>query len=301
MLMWPRAFDASRRYNGLLGWLRDGVQLLAMSRIILKPAAIGLVQPGVGHRASWLSAARRDVPATTGVCPLAPITTRYFTLALTALHLPSLSLTISASRHLLAVSLTGSKNALGHGILLGKFTDAPVGRALLPSASLECDFGAWDVEAKLAALAQNTQHTLSASHNTPWCTTFPRPLHFPSCARCSWTSTPSTQLPLRRAPRVRLPLSPVTSPSPSIPSSVSDLSAFASIQRASPRQPRAHLPRLLVLVCCRPAHARRALLEAPPNSANTPKQCIKTSHTYAITPFRYIRAPGYLSSLEQHT
>ena len=131
------------------------------------------------------------------------------------------------------ILLHGQIYALGPGVISGKSIYAPVGRALLRSASLECDFGAWDVEAKLAALAQNTQHTLPTSHNTPWCPPFLRPSPHPPLPvyNCSWTSTPSTQLPRISRSKGSSPSRPSRHRRCRIPESVAEQPAFASIDR----------------------------------------------------------------------
>lgn len=197
------------------------------------------------------------------------------------------------------ILLHGQIYALGPGVISGKSIYAPVGRALLRSASLECDFGAWDVEAKLACprskhttyLSSYPQHTLVHILSRP-----PPSSPLPLTNNCSWTVTLSTQLP--RTERSKgSSLSPVTSPSLPHPR-----------ERGRAASIREHRPwfclsdctctlRLLMLPCCQPAHA---LFQASSSSADTSKQCIKTSPTYAITHFRYTRAPGYLSSLDQH-
>jgi hypothetical protein len=187
---------------------------------------------------------------------------------------------------------------VGFRVLRGKFFSLRAcGACTLPAS--KCDFGAWSVEAKLACLsAQNTQHTLPASPNTHLGAPpphSPSPTHI-SRAHCSWTSTPSAQLPHQSCSKG----SSISSPSRHHRcriASVSGPPAFASIARGSAL----HLPRPLMLLCCQPplsAHARFSRSIGP---LLTHKQCIKTSPSSAITHCRYTRAPGYLSSFDQHT
>jgi hypothetical protein len=151
---------------------------------------------------------------------------------------------------------TAKVYALGPGVISGKSTDAPVGRALLPSASLECDFGAWDVEAKLACprskhttyLSSYPQHTLVHILSRP-----PPSSTLPLTINCSWTFTLSTQLP--RTERSKgSSLSPVTSPSLPHP-----------IGRVSPASFREHQP----WFCMRHRCMHTAALDAPALAAST--------------------------------
>lgn len=81
------------------------------------------------------------------------------------------------------ILLHGQIYALGPGVISGKSIYAPVGRALLRSASLECDFGAWDVEAKLAC--PRSKHTTYPSYfpQHTLVPTFPSPIP-PSTTSC---------------------------------------------------------------------------------------------------------------------
>lgn len=179
----------------------------------------------------------------------------------------------------------------------------------LPASTAILARGTWT--AKLAALAQNTQHSLSAlPQHFPGALLLPRPrpLHFPSCARCSWTSTPSTQFARRRAPpvRLRLPLEPSRRRrrrrrrcAPHRACQVCQHSrAFVVLLPASlgctlgaRRCSHAVGLRASDALCCK---LHRTLLTRP-------KQYITTSHPSAITLCTPTRAPGYLFSLDQHT
>lgn len=181
---------------------------------------------------------------------------------------------------------TGKVYALGPGVISGKSTDAPVGRALLPSASLECDFGAWDVEAKLACPRSKHTTYLSSYHNTPWCTSslaLPHPPHSLSRLIAAGPLPCPLNYHAPSAPRVRLSR-PSRHRRCRTPSGVSVRPAFASINRGSVCDIAACTPRLLMLPRWQPL---RALFQASPSSADTSKQCIKTSPTAAIPLSRY--------------
>ncbi|KAF7676941.1 hypothetical protein GT037_005153, partial [Alternaria burnsii] len=131
------------------------------------------------------------------------------------------------------ILLHGQIYALGPGVISGKSIYAPVGRALLRSASLECDFGAWDVEAKLAC--PRSKHTTYPSYfpQHTLVPTFPSPIPHPPLPvyNCSWTSTPSTQLPRISRSKGSSPSRPSRHRRCRIPESVAEQPAFASIDR----------------------------------------------------------------------
>lgn len=110
-------------------------------------------------------------------------------------------------------AITASDTRCVTGSVQRKCTHAPVGRALLPLPASTGILARWTCKAKLAGpRSKHTTYPLIPTQHT--LVHLPSPsLHFPSCARSSWTSTPSTQLPRSRVPRVRLSRSPVTSPS----------------------------------------------------------------------------------------
>lgn len=193
----------------------------ALGRIILQVAGNGLARPRVGATGLGLLCvcrlpARRDGPATTSVCHLSHNNTPP---PLCAFILTALLLVLDIARRQSSPSapsaVTASDTRCVTAFVQRKFTHAPVGRALLPLPASTGILARWTCKAKLAG--PRSKHTTYPLIPTQHCLVhLPSPsLHFPSCARRSWTSTPSTLSPRSRVPRVRLSRSPVTSPSPS--------------------------------------------------------------------------------------
>jgi hypothetical protein len=174
---------------------------------------------------------------------------------------PSLQLSLPPATYLAA---RAEIHALGPGVISGKSTYAPVGRALLPSASLECHFGAWDVESQ-ASLPSLKTHNIPSLLPTTHLGAHPlSPSPHPpptSSNNCSWTSTPSTQLPRIQRSKGSSASRPVTSPSLLHPIGRVKPTTIREHQPWFCLPQRACTPPLLMLPSCRPTRAFSSSIE----------------------------------------
>ena len=157
--------------------------MLAVSRIILQAAGLGLAQDGRGSACLPCPAlpcpARRDGPATTSVCsvthhnthPPASVAHPYCT----ALHASDYATSIAALRLAICPLASRSsplqKRVASRHLPQRKFAHAPVGRALLPLPASTAILARGTWKAKLAGpRSKHTTYPLTPTHNTPWCT-----------------------------------------------------------------------------------------------------------------------------------
>ena len=206
--------EASQRCNGRQC---DGVRLLAARAEGTNNSPGGRLGPSAGQGGGPGCCVCRDGPATaaTSVCSPSPITTRPRP-PVCVFSLRCSFCTPSCAVLRLAIGLvlpSPPATRCVTGSAQRKFTHAPVGRALLPLPASTAILARWTCKAKLAGpRSKHTTYPLIPTQHS--LVHLPSPsLHFPSCARSSWTSNPSTQFPRSRVPRVRLSRSPVTSPS----------------------------------------------------------------------------------------
>lgn len=160
-----------------------GGLVLAVSRIILQAAGLGLAQDGRGSACLPCPAlpcpARRDGPATTSVCsvthhnthPPASVAHPYCT----ALHASDYATSIAALRLAICPLASRSsplqKRVASRHLPQRKFAHAPVGRALLPLPASTAILARGTWKAKLAGpRSKHTTYPLTPTHNTPWCT-----------------------------------------------------------------------------------------------------------------------------------
>lgn len=250
--------------------------------------------------------ARRDGPATTSVCsrshprqqrPTIPSSSRRSSLLCSATcpasqSTPSALFDITAQRHAFASRPQSSVSS--HTRLWGAHCCL-----CQPRRSL----ARWTCKAKLAGPRSKhttyplipTQHTFGAPPPRPLSTfllvhavagPLPRPLNYLAVAFQRFVSPAS---PSRR--RLCTPLSSVYT----LPAS--QLSRASTVARSSSFVLALHTGRLSWAVCLH--FFRRALLQAPSNSADPPQTVIsQQNQASAITHNTYTRAPGYLFSLD---